>query len=267
MARGRRSDQSHPTLPMHTLGTAALGAGNPNPKERALQSCGAGAEIPWEELVLSVAGLPNLPMGFPCDRDTQQVAAEPLRPPRALGFGSEVRPRAPCFAPCQGSACKKPQSSPPGFFLKKQNEHERGFIPMCAVGVSLPCAPLQVLCCEALNKSQAPPQRARRQELGLHGNNHGAQQRVGAPGICSLAGLPPKRCCRAPQDPGAGANSSSASGRLTPWGWKRLWGARGGCAAQGLHPLPAAAPFGAILGEAMQESQLFPRAGECAAGA
>lgn len=82
---------------------------------------------------------------------------------------------------------------------------------MRAAGVSLPCAPLRSLCCEALNKSQAPPQRALRQELGLHGSHHGAQQRVGTPGICSLAGLQTKSCCGAPQLRGAGAKSSSAS--------------------------------------------------------
>lgn len=125
----------------------------------------------------------------------------------------------------------------------------------------MPCAPLRSLCCEALNKSQAPPQRARRQELGLHGDHHGAQQRVGTPGICSLAGLQTKSCCRAPQLRGAGAKSSSASD-FSHLGTGKVSGElRGVPAAQGLRPLPAAAAFGAILGEAMQESQLFPGVG------
>lgn len=79
---------------------------------RVLQSCRAGAEIPREELVLPVAVLPNLPVGFLCDLETQRVAAEPPRPPPAPGFGSEVQPRAPSFAPCQGSACKKKKVNP-----------------------------------------------------------------------------------------------------------------------------------------------------------
>lgn len=49
----------------------------------------------------------TFPWGFLCDLETQRVAAEPPRPPPAPGFGSEVQPRAPSFALCQGSACKK----------------------------------------------------------------------------------------------------------------------------------------------------------------